>query len=441
MAFKGNSITPKHKLALVVASADGIMSLQSGVGIVVNFFFEAYEEICEALPSSIDLYAMCPQVNPSSRDYDQGAFALVHKKTEKFNGTVIPIPNLSSGESLNEIWKGTKNYTTAEVWDSCCKGLGDEIDKLNEVYERIILLVHDTLFVNVSNYVRHPSTQVCWIPHSLGTLFKDPNQAERIRFEKEKINSLILRGDKVGYISNFTKSHLILQYGIKKEDLVSFYSGIYFKSKKYENTRETKLALADNNIPIDKKIIFTWGRCSDQKGIDIIIDAYSAILKERPEFKKKYHLVLLCPTETTYKDYLTRVLSALTKIPKDSYTFITQFQEKLQYEILSYKNLESILLCSRYESFGLTSIEAIYKGHQDATIIYSPLPTFKEVFELSKNAIPLEENSVENLKAIIIRVSEGQKLSPCYEESLLDLQDQFSIVKNYSLGLSQLIAQ
>jgi glycosyl transferase family 1 len=430
----------KKELAFIVAAADGIRSLQTGVGVVVSFFFESFDEIKEEVGcKEVDLFAVCPKVNENSVDFCSVTTAMASEACFKNGGKVIQLPNLSSGNSLNEIWKGTENYTPGEVWESCCKSLAEYVSIAVEKYNRVYVLLHDTLFINVSAYLSSDKIKICWIPHSLGTLFSDPNQEGRIRFEKNKIQNLLCRGDKIGFISYYTKEHLIKNYAVQENSLLSFYSGIYFESKKYLPVEVKKSFCEEYSIPMDKKIIFTWGRCSDQKGIDIIIKAYAGLVNRNTSLAKTIHLFLLCPTETSYPDYLTKIRAILDLLPAGSYTFIERFQLRLQYEILKYANTKVILLCSRFESFGLASIEALFQRESSAYIIYSPIPTFIEVLGNSHNTVELKENSASELEDTIERVimkeeNTGQQLPP------VEMSESFSFVKNYSFGINQMLS-
>ena len=431
----------RKKTGLVIAAADGIMSLQSGVGVVVNFFFESFHEIKDRLAETdIDLYAMCPRVNRGVKDYCEAALHIVQTKCAMYNGRVVPLDSLSSGDTLNEIWKGTAQYSASDMWESCCVGLANKVNELSKSYDTIYLIVHDTLFVNVSTYIKEQNIKICWIPHSLGTLFEDPNQPERIAFEKCKIRRLIERGDKIGYISNYTKDHLFRYYNIEKQDVISFYSGIYFNSQKYNSASRIHDFLETHQISKNKKLIFTWGRCSDQKGIDIVLNSYYSVLKQNENFKDRFHLVLICPTETTYEKYWDEIQVCKNSLPGDSYTFIDKFQESLQYDVLSYKETGMVLLCSRYESFGLTSIEALHKSNNYAKIIYSPLPTFNEVFENVPNAVQLEKNTAENLQKEILSAINYKWEESDSEAVQKNIKSRFNIVDNYSNGLSELFA-
>jgi len=440
----------KKDLALIVAAADGILSLQTGVGVIVNFFFEAFEETKEHIGHrGIDLYAMCPAVNKDSADYNPAAAAMAETACRKNNGSLRQLINLSSGNSLNEIWKGTAEHSPAAIWDSCCKALAFELSGLSGQYHKVYVLLHDTLFVNVSAWLPRGNIRLCWIPHSLGTLFEDPNQQGRIQFEKEKVIHLLRRGDKIGFISHYTRRHLQQFYDVPDDTLVSFYSGIYFDSEKYTPV-ETALPFYERyGIGKDKHIIFTWGRCSDQKGIDIIIEAYQGLLKENPALLHDIHLFLLCPTETTYPEYRAHIRYGLEQLPPGSFTFVDTFQSSLQYEILRYPRLKIILLCSRYESFGLASVEALYQRHSGAFIIYSALPTFEEVLRSAPRTIRLTTNSPACLSKVLSSTA-SSLVQRCPVEHPPDecppnecppeVRRVFSIVQNHSVGINHLIA-
>lgn len=429
----------KKKNAIIIAAADGILSLQTGVGIVVNFFFEAFDEIRQELSEpDISLYAMCPRVNNESADFSIMAAAVVAGSCARNRGRVIPLENISSGRSLNEIWKGTELFSSGEAWESCCKSLAHEAIGIAVAYEKVYMLVHDTLFVNVSAYLPAGNIQVCWIPHSLGTLFADPGQADRIGFEKNKIVNLIARGDKIGCISNYTYQHLRDYYSISDRQVIPFSSGIYFNSARYGPSVESKLFLSAFSIPAAKKLLFSWGRCSDQKGIDIIVKSFKSIIRHNPLIQFEWHLVLVCPTETSYPEYLAGIYADLCELPPHTYTFIDRFQFRLQYDLLAYEWTKIILLCSRYESFGLSSIEALFKRHPLSTIIYSPLPTFDEVFEDAFNAVRLEEISEAALTFAICRIMDKDDTEQQHPAKGIEMQNRFSLPANYAIGIDRL---
>ena len=429
----------KKKIAIIIAAADGVLSLQTGVGIVVNFFFEAFDEIRRDLGEpDTSLYAMCPRVNKESPDFNTTAAAVVAGACARNKGRVIPLENISSGRSLNEIWKGTELFSSGEAWESCCKSLAQNVIALAVAYEKVYMLVHDTLFVNVSAYLPAGNIQVCWIPHSLGTLFADSGQTDRINFEKSKIVNLIARGDKIGCISNYTYQHLRDYYGINEQQVIPFPSGIYFNSVRYGPSPESKLFLSAFSIPAEKKLLFSWGRCSDQKGIDIIVKSFKSIIRHNPLIQFEWHLVLVCPTETSYPEYLAGIYDDLCELPPHTYTFIDRFQFRLQYDLLAYEWTRIILLCSRYESFGLSSIEALFKCHPLSTIVYSPLPTFDEVFEGAFNSVRLEENSEAVLTFTIFRIMEKSDKEQPHPARGIEMQNKFSLPVNYAIGISRL---
>jgi glycosyltransferase involved in cell wall biosynthesis len=254
------------------------------------------------LPSknSYSLNAVCAKVNKTSFDFAENAYKITNRKCKENNGKIFEIGIDCSGKTLNELWKGNENKSAPEQWESLCREFADFIYKQKTKYDDIVVISHDTPFVNLSY---HLGTDIlyCWIPHSLGTLFKSPDQQLRIEYESKGISKL-KNNHYIGYISNLTKNHLSTYYGFN-ERLISFYSSIYYNSTRYDCSNQNSI-IDDFNIPKNKKLILVWGRCSHQKGIDIILDAYIDLLKYDNKFKKEYHLVLISPTETSYEMYL-----------------------------------------------------------------------------------------------------------------------------------------
>lgn len=428
------------KTALIIAAADGILSLQTGVGVIVNTFFEAFTEIYKLLGQQVfDLHAICPLVNSDSTDFSSYAHSIVMNKCKEYGGRLTTIKSFTSGNSLNEIWKGTAQYTPSEIWDQYCIELAEAAKIMSLQYKRVVLITHDTLFVNVSKYMQASNIHVCWIPHSLATLFAAPNQVERFQFEKKSIKNIIQRNDYIGFISTQTKEHLLTRYDFPERGILSFYSGIFFNSVRYKSKGLLESFFEKYSIPTNKELIFSWGRCSHQKGIDIIVQSYIKLLKKQPHLSDKYHLLLLCPTETTYSDYLNEIKNLLCQLPEKSFTFITEFQNKIQYEILAYKKLSIVLLCSRYESFGLTSIEAIFKAQNNTHIVYSPIPTFHEVLQSFPNTSSLGGITEIHLQNLLLYLINNSPEKAIQTEVLQKLEKKFSLVKNHSLGLINLL--
>ena len=131
-----------------------------------------------------------------------------------------------------------------------------------------------------------------WIPHSLCAVFKDQfSDFERMSIEKESIESILkTKNDNIGYISNYFKDILHRKYKVPNERLVPFINGIYKKSSRFSKLDSIIIdEIQNNGIPLNKNIIFSWGRCVYQKGFDLLIPAYRKFLIKNPD----YHLILL----------------------------------------------------------------------------------------------------------------------------------------------------
>ncbi len=425
--------------AIYIIAADGIKSLQTGVGVIVNFIFESFNELDISKLDNIQLNAICPKINTTSNDFVKYAYDITLKSCLQAGGEIIELERNLSGKTLNEVWKGTRTKSSVEIWEDLCIEISSIISSKQSDFSKIVIVAHDTLFVNLASYL-NDDILFCWIPHSLGTLFKSPDQNVRIDYEFESISKFSEHNHMIGYISHLTKDHLKTNYHYKS-NLISFYSGIYFESSKYK-IKGDNYFLKKYNIPADKKIILAWGRCSFQKGIDIVLKAYIKLINENTTIRKSYHLILIAPVETSYDKYLEEVLQYVNSIPKSAITFVSYFQHKLQYEILAYQNTDLILLNSRYETFGLTSIEALNLSNTNSKIIYSNLPTFEEVLKSSNRTYRLIQNSFESLCDLISELSEPHEGPNKTEQecfAVQEYQNRFSFTINYNSGFNNLL--
>ncbi len=432
----------KSKNVLIIVALDGIASLYSGVGVIVNSIFRGYDEICKNLDfdEKPDLYAIVPSFDFDSTFYNENVYLSTEKVCKSHGGKVIFLPSLCHGESINVIWSGNSIFDTKLQWESLSVSLASQLAVFEKMYSgQIIVQTHDTLFAGTCKYVDSNRVQICWVPHSLSLVFKDKRHDARIDFETQAIENIVAKRGSIGFISEQTKGLLENCFNVPKERLISFYSGIiYNKIDEKEEEELRKGLFSKYGIPDNKYLIFSWGRCVYQKGIDLIIDGF-AKLQERQ--KNNFHLVLLCPTETTPTEYLEEVECLLKTLNKESYTFISEYSSQLPPIVLGYQKTKVIVLASRFEGFGLISLETLAYKRPQSIVLYSPLDTFKEVLGDYEQAIKLEDFSSQSIAKCLDKIVD--ELTS--EEHSLNLGDpkqylaSYDFVKNYTKGFNELI--
>lgn len=381
------------KIAIIVAAHDGLVSLVTGVGVVVNSFVESFWEIRQKYDflrkNNIKLICLAPYLDENSKDYNFRIKEITKKSCESNGGRLVNIPTFSDGSSQRSIWGGPHQ------WRSASLSVASYITSIYNNYDFIILFAHDTVFSSVRKYVpKLDKLKIIWIPHSLGLIFKDEySGSERLSIEKESIEFIQrTKQDVIGYIGNSFKDVLNKEYGISNKKLVPFINGIYKKSSRFNVTNSViNNDIINNKIPLNKKIIFCWGRCVYQKGYDILIPAYEKFFR----YNSDYHLVLLMPLETSIQEYINKIKEQISILPKESVTVIYDFKETLPYSILNYYNLEIVIFPSRFEGSPLTPLEALSFTKNNVKFVYSTIPQHLEIFKDIDRAIPIQDLTVD----------------------------------------------
>ena len=417
------------KIAIVVAAHDGIVSLVTGVGVVVNSFVESFSEIksyCKLFANNeVNLICLPPYLNKNSPDFNQTIKKISEDSCKITGGVLLDLPTFSDGASEGSVWGNCLQ------WKSASLSVAVYLKSIEQKYDKIILLANDTIFSAVRGFI--PSMKnlnIIWIPHSLGRVFEDEfSNLERISFEEKSISELI-KSDKdyIGYIGDSFKEVLIKKYLTPENKLLPFKNGLYLNSHRYKiNENICKELLEKYNIPSDKKIIFSWGRCVNQKGYDVLIPACKLFLESNPH----YYLVLLMPTETSPPEYVDKIKKELLQIDLDKFSAIYQFDEYLPYAILKSNNLDILAFPSRFEGEAITALEANALANNGVKIIYNPIPPNKERFLSNPLAIAL---TALNKEAILNALEYAKNFNK--NEYFQTNKKGSDIVNNYSEGFN-----
>lgn len=396
----------KNINALVIASHDGFSSLYTGVGIVNYFFIEAFGEIKSRITTSseYDLICLAPFLSSSSKDFRLSRKKFTELKCKEYGGFFDFIPTFSDGKSGNSVWGNVKQ------WQSASLSVASYIASLKKKYNKIILLGHDTIFLDVSKYiVNQENIFFIWIPHSLGVNFIDSNgeTTERIKFEREAIFRLNgHQNSYIGYVGKTLKKNLLKNYNVQNKKLIPFLNGIYKSSRRYSvNNNDIQTKLNEYKVPLHKKFFFIWGRCCYQKGYDLVFPSFNRYLEK----DASAHLVALLPLETTDKSYLQLIKSEIKKIPANNLTIINEFDPYLPYCLLKSEYLDTIIFCSRFEASPLAPLEALIFCDTSVKLIYSNIPEYAEIFKNIPQAKCMESYTVQSLLNCLTSANAGNR--------------------------------
>ena len=237
------------------------------------------------------------------------------------------------------------------------------------------------------------------------------------------------KNDLIGYIGEALKEVLEKGYHIKPEKLVPLKNGLYFNSGRFNfSETEQQENLRRWDIPLDKKIIFSWGRCVYQKGYDILIPACKSFLEKH----KDYHLVLLMPTETSTRIYLKRIRSMARNLPRNSVTTVYTFDETLPYSLLHHKNLHILAFPSRFEGAPITALEGLTFSGPNVQFVYSAIPPLQDIFMNELRGLCIKDFEVDSWNVGISSAAK-KRCSPIRDAQIPD------IVTNYAKGIDLIL--
>ena len=96
---------------------------------------------------------------------------------------------------------------------------------------------------------------------------------------KKKYNSIMIKSNRVIAISKFIKSHILSNYNIDKEKIVTIYRGVNIEKFNYLKVSNERLIslLKKFNIPEDSYVVLLPGRITRWKGHTLFIEAISKL--------------------------------------------------------------------------------------------------------------------------------------------------------------------
>lgn len=382
-----------EKVAIVVCAIDGMESMETGVGVVVNSFIEHFSEAVEAEVSgtqvSVSLHCFFPKMLEGATGLREDLLAITKQKCAETGGDIVCLPTLSDAREWTSMWFGTSMNSVLQQWSFLSREAAKKLDELCERYDRVVAVLHDTPFAATMKYLKSPERLSCvWVPHSLGSIFDI--DTDRYEFERHAIQIHTSLHGRVGYVSGFFQTVLREQYGVSQVDMLAFEHVLDLNSSRYQKKFGSRSDFIDL-LPTASPLIFSWGRCKPQKGFDLILEAAATFLTD-PDFDE-YHLALLMPDATAEPDYLNRVKALAEVLPKDRVTIGWEFDPDAPYAVLSSRNLRYVILASRFEAFGIVACEAKVFCANKVRILFSPIEPFIRTFDGTENSVVLRNLS------------------------------------------------
>jgi len=266
-------------------------------------------------------------------------------------------------------------------------------------------------------------------PHSLGKLKKIEMAVEGLPVAKLKHmyryqvrNTLEQRiysvADAIVVLCETNRIQLLQHYDVDFEKIKVIFPGI---ESEYFNTKPNGF---DKKIKFEENAILTISRLVPAKGIDRVIEALGLIKN-----KINFHLYMGggSKTEQVSNEEKANILRVYDLIKHHHLEKRVQFLGFVDHDTqvpAYYRKADLFVLPSRFEPFGLTTMEAMACG---TTPIVSNTAGSKEIIVDSLNGFIVDTHDRKKLAALILRVLSDRKVNKKVAENAA-----FTVRENYS---------
>ncbi|MCB9093301.1 MAG: phosphotransferase [Halobacteriovoraceae bacterium] len=352
---------PFEEMAIVQLSFDGVNTLHSGVGRIVlqtqRFFMELNEKYASSI--KFKLFLITCNYTQSLSEYSASLLNQNRLECASSGGQVY----LLSSSFEDQMFGHPKQ------WEELCHKGAEKCVEIIQDNPYTLILSHDTAYAHIPSKINSLINQgkvdylyqSFWIPHGLSWFYNGhtPDQLpiwpERHEWELDAFKKALSCNYKIGYISEQTR-RLFQSYPFQapEETLIFFQTGIFLDP--YSTSfpqEEIACQLAQRDIPLDKKLIFSIGRATPLKGHDITLEMF----RHLNDHISDIYLVILAPQS----DHMPEYLDMLKKRIADenlNVLLIDRYDGELAKYIYQWRNTVIVSLLSREDTFPLTVMEA-----------------------------------------------------------------------------------
>jgi hypothetical protein len=339
---------------IIIATYDGIGTYYSGVGTIANNLVFALTKLSNKYDLKVSIAYI--NINKRAKVFNKRFFEDSLNLVNKTGGSLIPLCNSSKGECEWDMWR------SFEEWDFACVSLVTSLNLLLKNDEENILFLNDTPFLMFARFrelLDINNIKLLYFPLSTGlnhAFGSERWRNKRIKLEKDCFNLISLDStSKVIALGKCFANKMRQDYNLTFSENDYLQNGLCFeKYGDYLNTKFESSDLEKYGIKIkqNKKIIFSWGRCSIAKGFRELTMAWSKIYQNLPN----HYLVIQMPNNSGESDYYFHIKDILYNIPRS--VIINDFNPNIWKTVLRARNTDVVCIPSLMDPFPHTSIEA-----------------------------------------------------------------------------------
>lgn len=349
---------PTLDLAVVHLTIEGIAARGGGVCTVTRGHLAALPRVRKALAAEgikLTPYFVETHFGPTYRNFDAEYLAKARKAVQAMGGEFYSLLNRSpNGHPLSANWPGGEDFfgTIEQIRLESIAG-ASVARSIARNHGATVVYCHDTFFILSPVYgtMQDNDESVQWLRVVHSTTLKhdrEPVDPDKIGAEYASFYwAKRFPNVRIGTISRFISDHLVKDYAADPATIVPTGNGVDPLDRKYRVRSERdivatikryndKLA-ADGRgryqVPLDKKLVLSFGRPVPYKRLEITLD----VMKHLPD---EYYPVIVIlgpyPALEAHADKLGRPASVINAFDFDLCGCLSQYANTVAVPILAY---------------------------------------------------------------------------------------------------------
>jgi len=352
---------------------NGVLNNTNGIGTQTKILLEGFDFFYDKFKmkyGDISLNIITPNYNEAYPGYSKKDCEFSREKIKKLGGDIFFCKDSDTVE----------NFWTIKNWNNLSEEASDIIKREMVKYDEILVICVDIPFLHTPIYFEKKygfAENIKWLLSLYSSSYihdKDLINNDRLAWEYVGISSSRLsKNVYLAKVCDFMKNHLVEYYGALEDKFVPYESSLFLQSNDFEKLSEKEIQdiLIKFNIPLNKDIIFCFGRGTWIKGFDVLFESL-------PFAEKDFHLVFISVPLQSELSENEKYLRLFEKA-KYSYTIIPAFSRILPKALCQWHKTKIVVCPSRGEPFSNIPLEtSLWAKDNGPVVLCSDIDGFLE---------------------------------------------------------------
>lgn len=369
---------------------DGYYNFTSGIGTQTKTFLkgiEAYYRKYSEIYGEFEVNLIVPNFDNTVYGYDEQDIACADNVIQNLGGKVY--------KCASSFDKDGTDFWTSDNWEKVSASAATIVLKEHTKYKRIIVITVDPPFLHTPKYLsvsREASSEIqsVILMYTSAYIHDEKLSDDRRKWEYDGLRSAQEHKNiKIGNVCNYMHDHFVKYYDVNSNSFAPYPSSLFLESQDFNKLPQHEILYILNkyNIPLDKDIVFAFGRTSWVKGFDILLKGFGLV-------QDNVHLVLLA---TQFEDRVGEYEILIQK-EKINCSLITQFTRELPVALCQYERCKIVVCPSRREPFSNIPLEVgLWAKEQGPVVLASKIGGFIEQVIEGKNGFLFDVDNYKDL--------------------------------------------